>query len=32
MTRFATQSFTPGTVPTKQWRDDASLMQFLRQL
>jgi site-specific recombinase XerD len=28
----ACQSFTPGTVPTKRWRDDASLMQFLRQL
>jgi integrase/recombinase XerD len=28
----ACQSFTPGTVLTKRWRDDASLMQFLRQL
>src|SRR5207249_10541607 len=26
----ACQTFTPGTVPTKRWRDDASLMQFLR--
>jgi integrase/recombinase XerD len=28
----ACQTFTPGTVPTKRWRDDASLMQFLRSL
>jgi site-specific recombinase XerD len=28
----ACHSFTPGTVPTRRWRDDASLMQFLRQL
>lgn len=28
----AGHSFAPGTVPTKRWRDDASLMQFLRQL
>ena len=28
----ACQSFTPGTMPRKRWRDDASLMQFLRTL
>lgn len=28
----ACQTFTPGPAPTKRWRDDASLMQFLRQL
>ncbi len=28
----ACQSFTPGIVAKKRWRDDASLMQFLRQL
>lgn len=28
----ACQSFTPRTVPAKRWRDDPSLMTFLRQL
>ena len=28
----ACQSFTPGRVPAKRWRDDLSLMTFLRQL
>jgi hypothetical protein len=25
-------SFTPGDAPTRRWRDDPSLMQFLRSL
>jgi site-specific recombinase XerD len=28
----ACHAFSPGTVPSTRWRDDASLMQFLRQL
>jgi hypothetical protein len=28
----ACQSFTPGPMSAKRWRDDASLMPFLRQL
>ena len=31
-TMAACGSFTSGNVPTRRWRDDPSLMQFLRSL